>query len=764
MLSLESPPFDIEGNLVYRDHAVVPQFYYAAPNPEIAHSNGQLMFDLLMYSVDLKQSILAGTSIPAELGAGFLNMGVDCPLSDAKRSAIISELANRTQIPQDQLLLAPIPYHKGTIQVIALDQFTAPGAMTAGNPASNDRLNGRPTFVENIVCSTTPSLLGDLFAILSLKLSQDGVTFLSGLYKDHAAPVGVVYNLSFYGLRPAVQAHITADLSRIYQHFGGGVGVQYKWIKAEVSAGLDFLRENNAIQIELTVEATGEEAQKSKDLAMSLFKELVVQQMFHPTAPAANPSSLGGVAPRPGTSSSSGLISLSLNYMRAEELKTITYDFSERSPEERTHSPQGFLPVLLSPDQLQQRIHQIDLHNSFFELLEVLVTGPTKEDFDALGIREIEVDLTYGEPSDGVPQDHGALLFRPDSTGDKTFAVKRLGRKSLSYSYTITYDFVRNQEASADSFRYTIPPRTTTERGLLIKPYDDFGVLDVEIEAGHIPTDVQEVDVDLSYTAKDTHFNAENQVRLVIGSPGSPTVPLPKWQVRTQEQDVSPYSATYTFYFQDKSAYRAAPQKFTSPLLRVDSPFRAQRSLLIQPNDPSQQITEITLELEYVDQPNDYLRKFLVTLDAPLKSQQLVWSILDPNQQTVRYRQTVSQPGFTNTGDWQETVDPTLIVGGPASRIATVQVQLVGPPLASLGLDAVEFNFELAVPGSPPGDPQSLLLQGTQTGGSVKLLLPPGANLQYQYQITSFKSSGQTVTSDWIQATNAMLVISTRNL
>jgi hypothetical protein len=335
MLTLESPVYEISGILVYRDHAIPSQFYYAAPPPRIARANGRVMFDILGYIVNLKQSVLSGTQIPEELGAGFLTMGTECVLTDAQREDLLRALAEQTGLGQDTIALYPIPYHKGTVSILALDQYTSPGAAPAA-PDSATPLQGRPTFVEKILGSGKPSLLGDLRTIFSLSLSQDGLTFMEGLYQDGAAPVGVVYDLSFYGLRPAVDVHITADLTRVYQHFGGGVGFQYAWVAADVQAGLDRLREQGAIKIEITSQATGDAAQKAQDLAMSLFRDQIVQQMFRPTAPsgppAALPSTPGAAGGQRTATQSKALLTLRADFKLTEESKSVTYDFSQRAP------------------------------------------------------------------------------------------------------------------------------------------------------------------------------------------------------------------------------------------------------------------------------------------------------------------------------------------------------------------------------------------------------------------------------------------------
>lgn len=765
MLTLESPVYEISGVLVYRDHAIPSQFYYAAPPPRIARANGRLMFDILGYIVNLKQSMLSGTQIPEELGAGFLTMGTECVLTDGQREDLLRGLAEQSGIGLDAIALYPIPYHKGTVSILALDQYTSPGAAPAA-PDSATPLQGRPTFVERILGSGKPSLLGDLRTIFSLSLSQDGLTFMQGLYQDRAAPVGVVYDLSFYGLRPAVDVHVTADLTRVYQHFGGGLSFQYQWVAADVQAGLDRLREQGAIKIEITSQATGDAAQKAQDLAMSLFRDQIVQQMFRPTAPSgppAPPRALGAAGGQGTTGQSKALLTLRADYKLTEESKSVTYDFSQRAPEERTHAPQGFLPVLLSRAELQQHIHMIDLDNPFFDELQVLVSGPSKDEFQSLGIRQVQAVLAYGQLGDPVPPESETLVFRPDSTGDKTLVFKRQGRPTLAYTAALEYEFTRTSGSSSDSFSYQLPPGLRTDRSVAINPYADFGILDVDVEPGRIHADVKQVDVALSYAGADPQFHAEQHFRIVPGNPQDAAARR-HWQVRTRQTDVRPYTAAYTFTFQDGSTYQAPARTFTDALLEVDTPFMRDRELLIRPNPTSPDVNLIVVELDYHDPANDYRRTYLVNLAPPFASVRQTWPILDPNAQAVRYRVTTQEPGMSSEGEWLETSDPSIVVGAVAHRVAKLPIQLIGPTLGDVGVDALQVKVVLVLPNVADGDPQTVLIQPGQFTAELDLILPPGVALHYRWQTVVFKSTGETVESDWIDGTTTPLIISTRKL
>lgn len=763
MLSLETPAVDIDGVLVYADHAVPTAFYYAAPQPRISRIDGRPQFDLFAYTVDLQHSPLGGTSIPDELGAGFLTLGVDCALAEGDRETIVAKLAERTGVPPTALSLAPIPYRSGRVSVLALDRLETPAGPPA-DPASPRPTTGRPTFVEQVLGTGQPGLLTDLRTILSLGLSQDGVAFLTGLYEAGAAPVGIVYELEFDGLRPAVEARITADLSRIHTHFGGGLDVTYSWFRAEIDAAFDHLVEQGAIRIELTSQATGEEANRSRELALSLFKDRIVQELFRPTPPAARTptDALSGVADAATSAVTGGKVTLSLKAELRIELKTVTYDFRERAPERRTHAPQAFLPALLSPAEFQRHLHRVDLDSDFFEVLEVLVTGPTPDEFAALSLRQVEATLTYGQPGDAVPPERADLVFRPDATGDRTVALKRRGRSSLAYDLALHYDFARRDGSDADALRYELPPRRLASRAPRINPYADVHVLDVEVEAGRLDPTIDQVDVALS-TGDEGGFHATEHIRLVPGTEAPPQ----RWQVRALDTDLASYTATTTFRFGDGAVYTAPSIVSSEPLLRVDSPFPKQRELLVRPNVTSADVERITLELVYEDVANGYERRLLETLERSdagrFETRVIRWPLVDPANQLVRYRITTHESGFIGESDWAETTEPSIIVGSVGRRVAGLDVRLIGPPLAEVGLDGVQLKVAV-VDGADVEPPQSLLLVGSEPSHRLDLSLPPGAPLRYRFQTTAFRIDGTVTESAWIERSDPLLVLSTRTL
>jgi hypothetical protein len=105
------------------------------------------------------------------------------------------------------------------------------------------------------------------------------------------------------------------------------------------------------------------------------------------------------------------------------------------------------------------------------------------------------------------------------------------------------------------------------------------------------------------------------------------------------------------------------------------------------------------------------------------------------------------------------------VVGSAGSRLATVKIQLIGPTLAEVGIDAVLFQVQRAfASGEEEPEIQSVLFDGSQMAQEVKLLIPPGATLRYRYKTHTFKQDGTEKETQWKESSASPLPVSTRNL
>src|SRR5581483_11118734 len=152
------------------------------------------------------------------LGGAFLMLGVDCGVDV---DAIKGELQAAAGVSGD-ISLTQVLYTGGSARIVALDYQPPPAGAPAGAPGSH--------FVKAVVGSTTPSLLGDQHAIFSLSLDTDAATLIEAAYENDMTPIGVIYELQFAGLRPAISVAAEVDYKRVYEqlkidfHFGVHTG------------------------------------------------------------------------------------------------------------------------------------------------------------------------------------------------------------------------------------------------------------------------------------------------------------------------------------------------------------------------------------------------------------------------------------------------------------------------------------------------------------------------------------------------------------
>ncbi|MEM9909053.1 MAG: hypothetical protein AAF921_28990, partial [Cyanobacteria bacterium P01_D01_bin.44] len=286
MLDLESK-LEIFGVTIYRDLDNENQFFYAAPNPQIAVESGRPLFDLFTYNK-------GGESADAITG-GFLNMAVATDLGPL-RGRVENELSRRFG---EEITLAPIPYTKGTARVIALGESST-GTEGEPPPDENSPLAASgPRFIQNILGSGQPSLIGDNRAIFSFSLSEEGAAFFLGVLSGDvdARPVGVVYELEYNGLLPAYDLEITIDFKQSYDYVRQRFTLGTLFFKADVDNIVEELKRQESIKIRevaRTLELSTPEAMAARQQRIDqLVKDLATGALFQPSLTPGQPKVQG---------------------------------------------------------------------------------------------------------------------------------------------------------------------------------------------------------------------------------------------------------------------------------------------------------------------------------------------------------------------------------------------------------------------------------------------------------------------------------------
>jgi len=281
MLQLGTGMQTIQGVTVFPDHADEEQYWYLPAHLSIARrpEDDWPQFTFMKFKRE-------ATSEGVE-GGGFLLFTVELTLPEKVESEI------RSKIPSNARLSA-VPFDSGTVECVALN-LQGPGGTTA---TVSDV--GSFVAVQTILGARVPSLFGDNQAVFSLSLTAEGATLLESAFAQGAAPIGVIYQLTFTAMQPALDVRITADFERIYKHFSAGINANIYYVEVGIEVGLEELVQNGAITIEVTNFSTADDKSDQEQAAIEFFKQHLLQAWFTPTL---TPGTLQGgmaTAPRAG--------------------------------------------------------------------------------------------------------------------------------------------------------------------------------------------------------------------------------------------------------------------------------------------------------------------------------------------------------------------------------------------------------------------------------------------------------------------------------
>lgn len=295
MLVMGSKTLTVDGVTVYADHADPSQFWYLPAPVALAERNEVPQFTLIRY-----RPAVAGGGVQ---GGGFLMMEVELRLAPETESKIRSAVSRFSSgVPR----LTAAPFDDGKVQIVALNIQGSGG--TTATPAPP----GSFVAVEAVLGASKPSLAGNNTAVFSLSLSQEGAIILDQAFRQGATPVGVIYDLKYTALRPALDVKITANFKRVYDKLNFSVdltaGAVIYGVPVYLEAGLDMafekLKQEGVIDIQVTnFSSAADEADKEK-WALDFFKQNLLQQWFQPTlAPVTfdrRPPAGGGTTPSTG--------------------------------------------------------------------------------------------------------------------------------------------------------------------------------------------------------------------------------------------------------------------------------------------------------------------------------------------------------------------------------------------------------------------------------------------------------------------------------
>ena len=451
MLYLKPPFHIIEGSAVFADHADERQFYFLPAMPHLSTVRDEVS------GIDVPQIQLLKFRGGAGNG-GFLTFQVDVGLPQERIDLIAAELRRIHQL-RDDPILAPALLESGSVRLLILGRQTDPAT---GQPVLDEEQNQR--FVVDVVHSTTPALYGDNQAVFSVSLSQDGVQLVErSLIDSELMPIGIVYSLEFFALRPAFTVKVHADWDRVQTHLAESFGVDLLFLSTQVDTVVDKLIEDQVVQIDVdSFLPEGEDSGSwvgRRDQAINDFKDMVLDTFFKPTIEPVKEEKDGWdkatdtVERLAEIGASGGFGFPKFSYAKTDltriDKKRIDLTMNERVTVKRSIYPQATLKGLgrALPRDAQGKvdatrwIQEVTLDDPWFTKRSVKAWSLVN--FDEDNVESVNVTLTYGNE----PRTIRLTKAEPSATRDwNSVLAGNAMVRPVPYQYRVTFGGVDTAE------------------------------------------------------------------------------------------------------------------------------------------------------------------------------------------------------------------------------------------------------------------------------------------------------------------------------
>jgi hypothetical protein len=323
----------------YGDHELPDVVYYFPDEVRLAGSTGDDndMYELLFQIFHEGTVNEGGIEDLRKTAGSILQLGVQCKVSGNRLEKAVESLKGIHVLPENLRVATP-HWKDGTVNLIALDAST-----------SDPSTMGEDSFVKSVAGSHKPSLMSaDLKSIFTVRVDRRGTALISSALDGEGGSVaGILYDLKYTAIRPAVDLRIWADLGRCYESVSHELGVKAEfqyYVKFSIGAEFEWLtkklEENGDLKVELLSQVEDAETKKMIDEMVKEFKESILKELFRPYVnPAVTDiTNMSGMVPEIG-------VAYSFKHEKIEHGKIIEVDYRERSTTIRTHNPQSHLWV-----------------------------------------------------------------------------------------------------------------------------------------------------------------------------------------------------------------------------------------------------------------------------------------------------------------------------------------------------------------------------------------------------------------------------------
>jgi hypothetical protein len=385
-----------------------------------------------------------------------------------------------------------------------------------------------------------------------------------------------------------------------------------------------------------------------------------------PPSPTPTPTKPPGSTAPPPTQqpqiAGSPVVAFRLKFVHQEEMKTLTFEYNRQDATQRTYAPQGFFDLLLGAlADKDKTFIEVDLDDPFFRTLAIDASLPI--DFTRIGLQSAHTAIDYGNPNDAQNHRTSDVLFTPQDQADKHVEFFLNKQLDMSYRHTTDFNFDPQAEWSADAFSYHVGPIETTDRHVVLNPYDHLAFLEVtlfphDIDAAvvdSIDVDVQPLKADLTPAAPAKSFHV------------LPDSPEQFFRFRSADRGVTAYQYRTTTRLKDGTARVSDPRIGQASLLPVNDPFDDALVIECVPLYDVTTTRTVFVDVEYDDEPNNYHRRERLTLEGDAQRTTLRIALMNKDARTFRFRLTfVGTNNQIHSGAFHETTETILAIAPEA--------------------------------------------------------------------------------------------------
>ena len=530
---------------------------------------------------------------------------------------------------------------------------------------------------------------------------------------------GVVYDLTFVGLRPAFHVTLKVDWQQVHNflenQFHSSVQAPFVTVQSDIDAATEKLVEQRVIELNVVSYAAGAadaDITKQKDAAVDWVQKMVTDAFFKPSIAPHGLS--GDLAGGKGTAqqvaqgaksikdaASPASVGYSLKSLNETDMKNLNVNITEQDAAEIRIVPQGHLAGLMDILKTQPKenyYREVDLNDPFFQRVRVDVS--VSNAFVTDHIDTILVNLNYAGQN---AQPIGLMLNATTLTGSASWELDTA--VGMVYTYTVTIAF-KPDAFLGDITNVVSTVQSSVAPKIIVDPRQFYNLVAVEIQAAGADMWKNYSQVVVEITGADDASGANAQSFNLTSA-----APKASWVYRPAAGAKSGYRFRKT-YIPTSAAPVVVDWAFsTGPEILVTDLHTDTLSVMVATDLDFTKIPNILVTLRYDDPANSISYNDVLRLTNAANF--LTWAhpIIDKAKRDYTYGVTLMYADHTvKTFPPIPCSDQVLDIGDTFSRNMNVIVSATGDDFDTAGLDRVELNL-LYADGAAPSQSLNVVLR-----------------------------------------------------